>query len=326
MVGGLLLARHGRSVARRISAASPGTRVLVNGGNCNWPDINWVHCVHHAWRLKDGASPRWFKLKHYAARWLACRQEQVSLRAAGLVIANSERTRRDLISHLGVDPERIHVVYPGVDPGFCPPNPSRRCAARAWLCKDEQRPLVAFVGALGRDANKGLDVLISAWRRLFDRLDWDADLVVAGYGRAADFWRRQIAHAGLEWRVSVLGFTDRVPELLAAVDLLVSPVRYESYGLNVAEAICCGVPAMVTESAGVAERYPRELHELLIRDPEDVDGLADKLVQWRQAKEQWKVRIACFSQQLRRHTLDVMARQIVAVAEGSPTSAVQVRA
>ena len=95
-------------------------------------------------------------------------------------------------------------------------------------------------------------------------------------------------------------------------------MRYESYGLNVAEAICCGVPAMVTDSAGIAERYPTELHELLMRDPEDVEGLTAKLLQWRPAREQWKERIACFSQELRRYTLDVMARQIVAIATRKP--------
>ena len=113
----------------------------------------------------------------------------------------------------------------------------------------------------------------------------------------------------------MLGFTDRIPDLLAAVDLLVSPVRYESYGLNVAEAICCGVPAIVTKDAGVAERYPAELNDLLIDDPADVDGLAAKILQWRETIGYWNERIALFSQTLRKHTLKVMAEEIVALAE-----------
>ena len=168
MIGGLLLARHGRFVARRVSAELPGTRVLVNGGNCNWPDINWVHCVHHAWRLSE-LSLHGLRVKHRASRWIACRDEQAALQKAQIVIANSERTRRDLVNHLRVDPERIHVVYPGLDPGFSPASPIRRAAARALLGKDRDKPLVAFVGALGRDSNKGLDVLLSAWRRLCDQ-------------------------------------------------------------------------------------------------------------------------------------------------------------
>ncbi len=67
----------------------------------------------------------------------------------------------------------------------------------------------------------------------------------------------------------MVGFTNRVSDILAAADVLVSPVRYESYGLNVQEAICCGVPAIVSRAAGVAERYPTELSDLLLPDPND---------------------------------------------------------
>lgn len=318
MLGGLLLSREGRKVAHRVSLQSPGTRVLVNGGNCEWPDINWVHCLHHAWEAGPGSSPSWFKLKNSFSRWMFSRQERSCLSQARLVIANSERTRRDLINHLGTDPLRIHTVYPGADPDFAPPTPSRRAAARDWLRIDERKPLVAFVGALGYDDNKGFAALLSAWRRLCARPDWDADLVVAGDGRARELWGRRIVEARLEERIRMLGFTDRIPDLLAAADLLVSPVRYEAYGLNVQEAICCGVPAMVTEAAGIAERYPEELRELLIHDPDDAEELTAGLAAWRATIPQWKERVAPFSRALRAQTLELMAREIVAIAEAAP--------
>jgi glycosyltransferase involved in cell wall biosynthesis len=313
MLGGQMLARAGRRVASRVSRQLPATRVVVNGGNCNWPDINWVHCVHHAWKCRDESAPTWFRLKNRCSRWLACRREGAAVGNARIVIANSERTRTDLINQLQIAPERICTVYPGSDSDFHPPVGSRRSAARAWLGKGEQ-PLVAFIGTLGYDCNKGFDVLFSAWRRLCARPNWDADLIVAGGGRALDFWRRQVAKAGLDERITMLGLTDRIPDLLAATDLLVSPVGYESYGLNVQEAICCGVPAMVTRSAGVAERYPAELRELLIDDPEDIDSLADRILRWRVAFSIWKQRIESFSKTLRDFRLGVMAEQIVRIA------------
>jgi glycosyltransferase involved in cell wall biosynthesis len=319
MLGGMLLAREGRLVASRVNRqSSTGTRVVVNGGNCDWPDINWVHCVHHAWKRNDYASPYWFRLKNRCSLWLACRREWTSLRRARVAIANSERTRRDLIEHLGMEPERIHVVYPGADPQFTPSNAGQRAASRAWLGKGEQ-PLVAFVGALGYDSNKGFDVLLPAWRRLCARRNWDADLIVAGGGRGLGSWTRHVAEAGLESRITLLGFTDRVADVLAAADLLVSPARYESYGLNVHEAICCGVPAMVTETAGVAERYPAELWELLINNPEDIEALAERIFRWRAGIGPWKQRIASFSQALRSYTLDAMAKRIVRITNSQPS-------
>src|SRR4051812_46729055 len=48
MLGLPLLARAGMRRARRL--AGLGGRVVVNGGNCAWGDVNWVHYVHAAWR------------------------------------------------------------------------------------------------------------------------------------------------------------------------------------------------------------------------------------------------------------------------------------
>ena len=42
------LARVGRHWASRV--ASCGGRVIVNGGNCPWNDIDWVHYIHAAYR------------------------------------------------------------------------------------------------------------------------------------------------------------------------------------------------------------------------------------------------------------------------------------
>src|SRR5262249_8967970 len=52
LLGMPLLARAGRRWARRLAAE--GARVVVNGGNCAWGDINWVHYVHAAWVPRQG--------------------------------------------------------------------------------------------------------------------------------------------------------------------------------------------------------------------------------------------------------------------------------
>ncbi len=160
MLGEMLLARRARKIARQVIAGFPGTRVLVNGGNCNWPDINWVHCVHHTWQSRDGkSSPLWFRVKRRYARMRARRQERAALSQAAIVIANSARTRHDLIAHLQIQPDRIHVAYPGSDSNFVPAPPQTRTEARAWLHKEQGRPLIAFIGAMGFDCNKGFDTL-----------------------------------------------------------------------------------------------------------------------------------------------------------------------
>ena len=92
-------------------------------------------------------------------------------------------------------------------------------------------------------------------------------MIVVGAG--ASLGRLKDEARDLGGSIEFLGFRRDVPDLLRACDALVSPTRYEAYGLNVHEALCCGLPALVSRSAGVAERYPAGLADLLIPDPDD---------------------------------------------------------
>jgi glycosyltransferase involved in cell wall biosynthesis len=314
-LGEFFLNRVGRAVARRLTGPGTEVRVLANGGCCRWAGVNWVHCVHHAWPCCDRGAPPWFRVKNRVAKHAARRREREAIRAARLVIANSQRTKTDLIEKLHVEPARVHTVYPGTDQAAA--SATERAAARRWLDLPADRPLVVFVGALGYDCNKGFDTLAAAWQRLCARPEWDADLVVAGGGNGLPAWRRRLHAAGLERRVRLLGFTEQVPELLAAADLLVSPVRYEAYGLNVQEAVCRGVPALVSAGAGVAERYPPALAPLLLPNPEDVSDLAARLLAWRPRQAEWRQVFADLAARLRCSTWSAMAGRIVELVESS---------
>jgi len=325
VAGAHFLAQHGldrlgRLVAAKVTAQAPDARVLVNGVNCAWFDIDWVHFVHREWRMSPPDAPLWFRLKHGLESWSNSRKELRVLKRARIVVANSERTRTDLIRDVGVAPERVRTVYLGCGSEWQPVTPDRRSAARAWLGIPSDRPLAAFVGAFSYDSRKGFDTLWAAWRSLCERSDWNADLVVAGGGRALPRWRAEIDRAGLGSRARMLGFTDRVHDVLAAADLLVSPVRYESYGLNVQEALASGIPAIVSQSAGVAERYPMELHDLLLPNPDDAHDLAMRLLRWRASLDEFKQRVAPLAATLRAWTWRDMAAQIVAVTKSSPAT------
>ncbi len=231
------------------------------------------------------------------------------------MIANSERTRADVIERLGVPAERVHLVYYGTDPTrFRPLTATERTETRARMGWADDRPTVAFVGALG-DTRKGFDTLFESWRRLAHDPGWDARLVVLGAGAALDVWRR--AAAPLNGAIEFLGFRRDVPQVLRGCDALVSPTRYEAYGLGVHEALCCGLPALVTRTAGVAERYPVELQDWLLPDPDDAADLADRLRRWRERPEATRAALASLSERLRAVTWDDMAEQLVTIAESS---------
>jgi glycosyltransferase involved in cell wall biosynthesis len=311
LLGMPLLARAGRAWARRL--APGGARVIVNGGNCAWGDVNWVHYVHAAWAPPADGGPA-ARLKAAVAHRYFLRTERARVPRAGLVLANSERTRADLIDRLGVPAGRVRVVYYGIDPArFGPPTAAERAGARARLgLPGDDRPVVAFVGALG-DRRKGFDTLFAAWRHLAGASSWAARLVVVGAGAALAAWRARAAAAGLLGpSIQFLGFRDDVPDVLAACDLLVSPARYEPYGLNAHEALCRGLPALVAARAGVAERYPPALRgPLLLPDPEDAAALARRLRAWHDARAACRAAVAPLGRELRARTWDRCAAEIV---------------
>ncbi len=316
LLGSWPLAWSGRRAGR--AALRAGGRVIANGGNCRFPDVNWVHYVHAAYRpTHSGGLARRAKAAFEYPMHLTA--ERAAVRAARTVVCNSERTRRDVVERLGVEPERAVTVYYGTDPSrFRPSSPAEREELRAGFGWPPDRPVVMFIGALG-DRRKGFDTLLAAWTALAARGGWDPLLVVVGRGAELPSWQRRVEAAGLHDGVRFLGFRTDVPDLLRAADALVSPTRYEAYGLGVHEAICCGLPAFVSATAGIAERYPSELQELLLSDPDNATDLADRLTRWRGNLEHWRTRVVPFSATLRDRTWNDMGRDFLA-AIGEPTS------
>src|SRR5580698_8592585 len=139
--------------------------------------------------------------------------------------------------------------------------------------------------------------------------------MVAGTGPAEAEWQAKVQQSGLGHRIRLLGFTDQVKSVLAAADLLISPVRYESYGLNVQEAICRGVPAMVSPSAGVAEQYDSGFSPLLLPDPENAADIVQRLEAWRANREQWRARFQPFGDRLRARRWRDTAADFVSIVE-----------
>ncbi len=309
LLGERLLDRKGSAVAEAVRRNDPRARIVVNGGNCGWPGINWVHYVHHAWHPPPGLGVEGLK-NRISGRYFR-RSELRALSKAELILANSEKTRADLIALPVNVKDRVETLYLGSDPSWNVPGPADRARARRAFDIPGDRPAVVFVGAISSDGRKGFDSLWQAWRLLCEDPQWDGELLVAGGGRTIDAWREKSVRAGIGERIRFLGFIRNVDELLAAADLLVSPARYEPYGLNVQEAICRGVPSIVTCSSGVAEKYPEWARPLLLADPDDTGALAGVIRSWRASMPFWRSRFATLGEDLRRYTWDGMAAELV---------------
>ena len=307
-LGEPLLTRVATRRAREIRAA--GGHVVANGGNVDAGDVSWVHYVHAAYK-PSAAGALNVAITATKHRWYVA-AERRALTGARLIICNSARTVNDVIDGIGIDPKRVRRVYYGIDPVRFRPT-SDSAGAKAALALDATRPVVLFAGALG-DRRKGFDTLFSAWCELCRVPEWDAHLLVAGSGAELGAWQARAARRGeMGKRMTFLGYRTDMPALMAAADLVVHPARYEAYGLGVHEALCCGVPAVVSASAGVAERFPHDLRPLLLQDVESVSELTSRLRTWRAAKDSFREHAVAFGAALGARSWDDMSRDLVAM-------------
>jgi glycosyltransferase involved in cell wall biosynthesis len=318
LIGAPLLAR---AAVRQARALGPSAHVLMNGGNGVFGSPIWIHYLHAAYEPDVRASVR-SRLSSSAGRQYYLRREREAVMAAPLVICNSRQTADDVARCYGLPASRMHVVYYGSDASsFGPVTAGERRAARAIVEVPGDRLVALFIGALG-DRRKGFDLVFDAWRSLASDRTWDVDLLVAGEGAEVAAWRACASAAGVGDRIRFLGFRKDIATVLAAADVLVHPARYEAYGLGVHEAVCRGVPAIVTGIAGVTERLGPAFQDLIVPSPPTTESLSRALRAWRRDVDGWRARAENVGSILRGRTWDDMSAEIMAaIEEGSPHAA-----
>jgi glycosyltransferase involved in cell wall biosynthesis len=174
-------------------------------------------------------------------------------RRASALVAISEFTKRELVSLLGLDPDRVQVIHNGVDPAFRPLPPAEVEAWRRASGLPE-----SYILALGTlQPRKNLSTLLEAYAGLQAQMGGKApDLVIAGAsGWGPSDLGRRATELGIAERVRFPGFVPEadLPRLYNAATLLAYPSRYEGFGLPIAEAMACGTPCIVADASCLPE-------------------------------------------------------------------------
>ena len=185
-----------------------------------------------------------------------------------LVIADSERTRGDILEHYDVPAGKVKVIYPGYDSSafFCSePNSSPRT---------RQDPYVLYVGNLL--PHKNLPRLLDAFALLRRRLP--CRLIIRGEGRPAyaRLLRERLASLGLGDAVAFAGYAgeEGLRRLYSDAVCLVLPSLGEGFGLPVLEAMACGTPVITASASSLPEVAG---DAALMVDPYDCLDLADAM-------------------------------------------------
>jgi glycosyltransferase involved in cell wall biosynthesis len=196
------------------------------------------------------------------------------LREADHVLTLSKTTRDDAVRLLGLDPERITVIYGGVSDYFREPVEPREVARRGVMeqLPDITGPYILYTG--GSDFRKNMEGAIAAYARLPHPLRNTYQMVLVS---PLLEWQKQSLTEyaqlqGVDGRVVLPGLVsdDLLRELYQACDLFVFPSLYEGLGLPILEAMRCGAPVMVSDRGSMKELMEIDWARFNPEDPADI--------------------------------------------------------
>lgn len=186
------------------------------------------------------------------------------------LIAVSESTKKDLIQRLGVDEDRITVIYEAWDEElFHQPRPAevRQVRAKYNLKND----YLVFVGTI--QPRKNLVRLIEA----YSKAKIGVDLVLAGKpGWLAEPIYQAPARFGVKERVKFLGHVpnEDLPGLYGGSRALTFPSLHEGFGLPILEAMASGTAVLTSQTSSMPEVGADAAHYV---DPNDTASIKNGL-------------------------------------------------
>ncbi|MEM0117527.1 MAG: glycosyltransferase family 4 protein [Conexivisphaerales archaeon] len=184
-------------------------------------------------------------------------RERVLWSAADRVLAVSKSSADDIISVYGINPERVKVVYNGVDTDIF--RPVDKMQAPEQVRKLFGKRIVLFVGHFG--LRKGIFLLIRALGRIKKEIP-DAHLLCIGgvpkWLRNREYWdllRKEIEKNDVTDSVTLLDKipNQELPAVYSASEIFVLPSYYETFSKVCLEAMACEKPVISTNMGGLPE-------------------------------------------------------------------------
>ena len=187
-----------------------------------------------------------------------------------VIITSGETIRQMVLASTGVSPEKVVSIPAGVDlQKFRPDNSGE--SVRAEFGIGPSAPLVGMVGMLR--GSKGHEFFVRAAEKVLVKAP-EARFLVVGDGSRREGVTRLVRELGLQQKVILTGYRKDIPEVMAALDILVlASVRTEATSQVIPQAYATGKPVVATQVGGVAEVVTPGATGVLV-PPRDVGALA----------------------------------------------------
>ena len=241
------------------------------------------------------------------------------------VVTVSQDIKRVVVASTGVPPEKVHVVYAGVDVSrFDPARADGAKVRHEWGVASDER-LVVQVGA--RDWKGWRDLLSAAARLASDHRDLRTAIVACKDEAEKERVRAFAREKGIGERCLAIGFRTDMPDVLAAADV-VADLSYEGLGITgtIREAMALGKPVVASAAGGNPELVEDEVSGLLVapRDPAATATalrrlLTDPSLSGRLGRAGRDRVVKAFSTEIRIDRIENLYRELVATSGRSRT-------
>jgi glycosyltransferase involved in cell wall biosynthesis len=235
-----------------------------------WYGVPSVSTIHDLSQLHVPAKYDAFRM-FYIMRVLP-----MMMRRLTRVLSISESTRRDLEEFVGIDPERIRVVYNGADLERFSPSSKEAAKERVSAATSIPHHYLLYISRLEHPGKNHVR-LIEAFAKVKRRTDLPHKLVLVGSRwSGSEAIDEAVERTGMQDEVIFPGFlpNEVLPDLYRAADLFVFPSLFEGFGIPPLEAMMSGTPVVASNAASIPEVVG---DAGLLFDPEDTDAMADAI-------------------------------------------------
>jgi len=232
------------------------------------------------------------------------------------VIAISEAVKRHLLNDFGLRPDRVRLVYNGIEVGTASPAPE----GPAGYPKEQIRKRLGLrdgpvIGIIARLSGvKGHKYLVEAMKDVISS-EPGAQLLIAGDGPFKDALTNLIDKTGIRNNTVLIPSAENTGELFSLMSVYVSPSLKEGLGLSILEAQANYVPVVAFRTGGICDVIENEVTGLLA-EPFDTKMLASYILRLLRDKAlSLRLKQAAYKLVKEKFSLEAMAENTLRVYE-----------
>jgi glycosyltransferase involved in cell wall biosynthesis len=200
-----------------------------------------------------------------------------SIAQADHVLADSQSTLSDLASLWNVSPDKMSVLYGGVNDRFQLVRDTQKLAYIRQRYRLGNQPVILTVGTV--QPRKNYEMLVRAYGRIVDRIPHNL-VIAGGRGWLYDGLLAEINRLNLGDRIRLTGFVEdaELPALYSLAEIFVFPSHYEGFGLPLLEAMACETPIISSNSSSLPEvAWSEQATAAILLPPTDEEGWAQAI-------------------------------------------------